>query len=354
VQEEGSYVRYFVPKGDLYPWFIGFILVAALGSLVNLVLAWRLSSREGRDRRFAWLLVSALLFIPEVVSVTTYHFYGRALPTWFNHLALAVAMAVMAANITAYQHLRHGQTIRLDLFYFLVAWSLICVTFAPLFLIVGGGYTFQLLGLLLFTLVLAILAHAAADPFRRFLDRFFFGREVQLLRSQLSSVVHGAALTRDENLGALLSQAQANLAEVSREHFVRLTEEALRRLNNPAALAECGLIDRLPRTLAAAAALGRDGELPGQAREATPLEQARAVREVLAEAIERLKPPDGVPEALQFHILREEYLLGRPNKQIMTRHSISEGTFHRNRRRAIAVLAVELARQEEQLPIARD
>jgi hypothetical protein len=75
---------------------------------------------------------------------------------------------------------------------------------------------------------------------------------------------------------------------------------------------------------------------------------------MLAEAIERLKPPDGVPEALQFHILREEYLLGRPNKQIMTCHSISEGTFHRNRRRAVAVLAVELARQEEQLPIARD
>ena len=76
---------------------------------------------------------------------------------------------------------------------------------------------------------------------------------------------------------------------------------------------------------------------------------------MIARAIERLKPPDrtptlGAPEALQYYILREEYLLGMPNNQIMTRHSISEGTFHRNRRRAVAVLAQELAEEEERQP----
>ncbi len=49
---------------------------------------------------------------------------------------------------------------------------------------------------------------------------------------------------------------------------------------------------------------------------------------------------------MQYHILREEYVQGLPNKHIMTRHSISEGTFHRNRREAITILARELEEQE--------
>ena len=40
------------------------------------------------------------------------------------------------------------------------------------------------------------------------------------------------------------------------------------------------------------------------------------------------------------------YLQGLLNKQIMARHSISEGTFHRNRRQAILTLARELENQE--------
>lgn len=352
--DEASYLRYYPGAGPLYSALVTFIVGAALGTAGNLALAWYVTSRESRHRRFGWLLVSAVLFIPEVGSVTTYHWFRIALPTWFNHLALAVAMAVMAANVAAYHHLRHGQTIRQDLLYFLTAWSLICATFAPFFHLAGGGYNFRLLGLMALTLVLTILSHGLVDPARRILDRLFLGHEVRRLRTSLASVVQDAALTRDQDLGALLSQAQAEIAEVSREHLVRLTEEALRRLNNPAALAECGLIARLPRTLAAMRALAGDGE----PREATPLEQAKALREVLARAIDQLKPPDrapalGAPEALQYYILREEYLLGMPNNQIMTRHSISEGTFHRNRRQAIAVLAQELAMEEARQPLGQ-
>jgi hypothetical protein len=353
--DEEPYLRYYPQAGPLYPSIIPFVVAAALGIVANLALAWRVSSRAGRHRRFAWLLVSALLFIPEVSSLITWHWFRIALPTWLNHLALAAAMAVMAANVAAYHHLRHGQTIRIDLAYFFTTWILICGAFAPLFLFAGGGYSFRLLGLLVLTLALAILGHALANPTRRLLDRLFFGREVQHLRANLAAVAQDAVLTRDQDLSALLSQAQADIAEVSREHLVRLTTEALRRLSNPAALAECGLIARLPRTLAAVRALGGDGKSGA----ATPLEQAQAVRELLAQAIDRLKPPDrapalGAPEALQYHILREAYLLGLPNTQIMTRHSVSEGTFHRNRRQAIAILAQELAREEDRQPIKQD
>jgi hypothetical protein len=128
------------------------------------------------------------------------------------------------------------------------------------------------------------------------------------------------------------------------EPFTRLVEEALRRLNSPANLATCGLISQIPATLRA------EGDRPVNG-EATPLEQARSLREVLVTSIERLKPASGTSgsQAIQYRILREEYIEGRPNNYIMTHLSISESTFHRNRREGIAALAHELARQEELL-----
>jgi hypothetical protein len=320
----------------------------------NLVLARSAAGAEDRRRRFSWLLLSLALFAPEVGSIIAYHWVGVALPTWLNHLLLAAAMALMAANIAAYRHLRHGQTIRVDLLYFVAVWTVACAAFVPIFFLVGGGYSFQLLGLLVLTLALVVLTHALVDPVRRVLDRLMLGSDVQRLRSSLSSVVQDAALTQDRHFGALLSQAQTELEEVSAEHLARLTQEALRRLNAPGGLADCALAERLPRTLAEVLRQG-----PGAGGEAmetaalTPLERARALRTVLVRAIERLKPPDdgapGSPASLQFHILHEEYLLGRPNKQIMVRRSISESTFHRQRREAISILSRDLIRQEERL-----
>ena len=135
----------------------------------------------------------------------------------------------------------------------------------------------------------------------------------------------------------------------SSEGFPRLVEEALRQLNNPDALSRCELIHRLHGTLAAALSqLSNNGALadPG------PLDQAQALREVLVSAIERLKPPGehiraGAPEALQYHILHEEYVLDKFTRYIMTRHSISESNFHRNRRAAISAVARHLETQEE-------
>jgi hypothetical protein len=350
-----SYLRFYAPAGDLYPAFIVFVAVAVLGAAINLVLARWAPRAEDRRRRFSWLLLSLALFIPEEGSTIAYHWFRVALPTWFNHLCLAAAMALMATSVAAYHHLRHGQTIRADLLYFVAAWAVGCAVSAPVFLLAGGGYTFQLLGLLVLTLATIILAHALGDPIRRGLDRLFFGRDVQRLRSSLSSVVQDAALTQDHTFGALLSHAQTELREVSIEHQARLTQEALRRLNAPAGLADCALAERLPRTLAEIARCDAETTDNGSGRltEPTPLERARALRAALVQAVERLKPSGdadpGAPAALQYHILHEAYVLGRPNKQIMVRRGISESTFHRNRRDAISVLSRELARQEERL-----
>ena len=52
---------------------------------------------------------------------------------------------------------------------------------------------------------------------------------------------------------------------------------------------------------------------------------------------------------LRYAVLHEEYVLGRPNHQIMTRHNVSESTFHRYRRVGARALAAELAHREELL-----
>ncbi|MBI2863849.1 MAG: hypothetical protein HYX94_04730 [Chloroflexi bacterium] len=134
------------------------------------------------------------------------------------------------------------------------------------------------------------------------------------------------------------------------DDFSRLVQEALRRLNEPSALSKCEIIERIPKTLAAACAR-REG---GQTGTATPLRQSQALREVLASAIEGLKPAGGAtrsssPDALQYNILHEEYVRGMSTASIMVRHSISETTFHRNRRQAIAAVAREVLQHEELL-----
>src|SRR5262249_49377780 len=158
------------------------------------------------------------------------------------------------------------------------------------------------------------------------LDRLFFASDVRRLRSDLAAVVHGAATTND--LGPLLDQAQLNLQQISGEHDAQLVEEALRRVNDVAALARCRLSSRLHHTLADR--VGSANAAPGAL---SPLEQARALREVLTSAIERLKSEDLENDrgthSLQYNILYDEYIKEMPNKQIMRRLGLSEGTFHR-------------------------
>jgi hypothetical protein len=128
--------------------------------------------------------------------------------------------------------------------------------------------------------------------------------------------------------------------------FEALVEEALRGLNEVSRLAKCRLAQRVPRTLVAA--LRRQGEkLDGE----TSLDAARQLRTVVVEAIERLKPveAEGTAQALQYHVLREEYVLGRTITAIALNHSVSEQTVFRRRREAIEALAVDIRQHEASL-----
>ena len=131
--------------------------------------------------------------------------------------------------------------------------------------------------------------------------------------------------------------------------FPRLTERALKRLNNPLELARCDLLHELPHTLAFAREKGGD-----TVRQPTSLEQARMLRNIIVAAMEQLKPigADGdsaAPAALHYQILKREYAMGMSAKQVMVRLSLPESSFHRYRRAAVAALGHELEEHEDSL-----
>jgi hypothetical protein len=123
------------------------------------------------------------------------------------------------------------------------------------------------------------------------------------------------------------------ISQLPDEKVVRLVEEALRRLQNPGALASCELIEWIPASLAAAASDGAFNQ--------TPLARGRALRSVLDSAIEGLTDPAG-GAALQHAIIHEEYQVGRSNKEIAAPHQrehappLSAGCHHRHRARGAA------------------
>ena len=132
------------------------------------------------------------------------------------------------------------------------------------------------------------------------------------------------------------------------DHY-NFVQEALRQLDDTAALSQSQLILLLPRTLASVCFQGR-GE--GTLGELTLLEKAPALREALIAAIEGLRPPGEFigsqePPALQYHILRLACVQRRPVADILTRLNIAEATYFRNRRAAIRTVARHLQSQEE-------
>jgi hypothetical protein len=92
---------------------------------------------------------------------------------------------------------------------------------------------------------------------------------------------------------------------------------------------------------------GRDGTI-------TLLDRGQTVRDVLLRTLERLRPPgpeprgDSAASLREWHaylILRGSYVDGVPNRDMMNRLYISEGTYNRTRRQALRGLARALVQQ---------
>jgi hypothetical protein len=137
------------------------------------------------------------------------------------------------------------------------------------------------------------------------------------------------------------------LEGVDDRQFTALVEESLRRLYDYAFLGEHPLAT-LQVVVKAAAARGESV--------ITHLDRGKALNEVLRRALNKLRPDGDEPARQsvpgrqwhQYLVLHDAYVLGEPNRDIMGRLYVGEGTFNRTRRRAIRSVARALREMEEQ------
>jgi hypothetical protein len=84
----------------------------------------------------------------------------------------------------------------------------------------------------------------------------------------------------------------------------------------------------------------------------THLDMGKAINQVVATAVEKLRPASATPTApipREWHpylILHDAYFEGLPNRDITSKLYISEGTFHRTRRSAVRSVARVLSELE--------
>ncbi|HET7143560.1 MAG TPA: hypothetical protein VFI68_06050 [Anaerolineales bacterium] len=107
------------------------------------------------------------------------------------------------------------------------------------------------------------------------------------------------------------------------QEFVKIVEEGLRHLSDYITLGQSPLADRL------------------EVKAGSHIERGRELQKILIESIELLRPaekrpPEPLPRVWYNHaVLHDAYVEGVPNREIMARLYISEGTFNRTRRNAI-------------------
>jgi hypothetical protein len=146
---------------------------------------------------------------------------------------------------------------------------------------------------------------------------------------------------RAEQIQRLVSEAQAKDTEISSAademiasissspdaEFVKTVEDGLRHFSDYIALGHSSLADWA-------------GIQAG-----SHVERGKQMQRILAESIESLRPagnrpPEPLPRVwYSYAVLHDAYVEGVPNREIMARLYISEGTFNRTRRNAIRGLA---------------
>ena len=360
-------VLWHVPPGPLFPWYQAYLVGCLAAATAILAGLWLNSPpRTPLRARFFWLAASAGLFLVGggYITAASGLFGFTALP---GEIALIAGLLTMGWNLARYGALLEGEVVAADFLAFALSMVALAALYVGLFLWLAPAGSFDWLERGMPLLLVLLTTHALMDARARLLDRVLYGPGLRAIRERLRHLDYRVARQADpvaalaevrEVVDALVREQGAGIqgeplanagvdapvattpaagnAAVPPAELRLLVEGALRRLNDLPALSQHPLLAALPQ------AGGASG---------TPLERATVLRADLERAIERLRPPGQRPTGgsstgpggwLHYLVLHEAYVEGRPNKQIMQRHYLSEGTFHRARRRAIDAITLDL------------
>lgn len=178
-------------------------------------------------------------------------------------------------------------------------------------------------------------------------------RTIDLMVQDFRKRERALQLRMQEIMAAPGETERPALESVSAEALLPLVEDALRKLHDLAHLGDhplaklCVVEQRLQQRQEPAAGF---------------IERGKVVSEILVQALNQLRPNSSPPGEKQvpprdwhpFIILYDSYVLDTPNRDIMSRLYISQGTFNRTRRRALHSVAQTLAESEQSASAGRD
>jgi hypothetical protein len=336
-----------VPSDGLLQAYQVFVMACIVGGAIGLMLLTRQSQRGTPVRsRFVGLFISAIAFVLGggwlVIASGVYGLNG--LP---GQILLIAGMANVGWNIARYGALLASEEVGGDSVAFAATMLAIVAVYGSLALLLAPDPVWLERALPL--LLLVMTTHVVVDTRGHLLDRIVYVPLLSTLRGQLRDLANRVVRQPDELTA--LADVRETVDQILRERATEtsepsemrvLVEGALRHLNDLPALSRHPLLGQLG------------------AHAGSPLEQAAALRNQLDLAIERLRPSGARPSPgsanvggwLHYLVLKEAYVDGRPNKQIMQRYTLSEGTFHRARRRAVDAVAADLAQSAPQAAVA--
>ena len=140
-------------------------------------------------------------------------------------------------------------------------------------------------------------------------------------------VVEVEARANAADLKAATGEMLDSISARTDDEFIRMVEDALRHLPDTVTLGQCALATKI------------------SVKADSHVERGKYLQELLTSSIEAFKPgekrpPEPLPRVWYNHaVLYDAYVEGVPNREIMARLYISEGTFNRTRRNAIRGLA---------------
>jgi len=144
--------------------------------------------------------------------------------------------------------------------------------------------------------------------------------------AQIRKMVAESRANVDE-LNSVAGKIKGTISIHPDAEFIKMVEEALRNLPDAITLGQLPLADKM----------GISAE--------THIERGKQLQVLLMDSIELFKPeeerpPEPLPRLwYNYAVLHDAYIEGVPNREIMARLYISEGTFNRTRRNAIRGLA---------------
>ncbi len=285
-----------------------FSAVVVLALLFSAVMIARLALRSHFKNTLAVLAVVGLFFgLSTGLMVLPLDFISRTL----GISLLGADLILLGIALTVWDAFDEGEAIRAHLlrsfisaFYYAGALAALITIFIAL----DGELSFASLLLLTSLIAFGILTQTFSDQLQSFLDRLIFSRT-----STLSDERALLRTTADE----LPRRSPLQLAEVDPKEFARLTRRAISNLGNLPKLASSPLTD-----------------LPAVAQEsgANPLDRAHALKALLTESIQRLKPQGdsdfgNTDEWRYFNALYFPYVIGiKPYARRIDKEFLDEET----------------------------